>query len=193
MPGGAAYAKSQCIISVYEDEIEIERKSVWTGDLLGETWRIPLPLNKATFPYTTEKIAARGAAPAFPSGAKVVANVGMGENVFWKVPLNKKAVQGDGGIVLTFPAAEPRGVDDMVMCYEATALKADDGSQLAKRTFYTDFFRGSRYMSAMCEYLFESKTLVDGTDCVFEVCAVDFFGKKSGAIRSGPITIRRGS
>ncbi len=193
LPGGAAYAKSQCIISVYEDEIEIERKSVWTGDLLGETWRIPLPLRKETFPYTTEKIAARCAAPAFHPDARVAANVGMGENVFWKVPPNKKAVQGDGGIVLTFPAAEPRGVDDMVMCYEAVALKADDGSQLAKRMFYTDFFRGSRYMNATCEYLFESKALVDGTDCVFEVCAVDFFGKKSGTIRSRPITIRRGT
>ena len=166
---------------------------MWTGDLLGETWRIPLPLKRETFPYTAERMEARAAAPVFADGARVVANVGMGENVFWKVPPNKKAVQGNGGIVLTFPAAEPRGVDDMVMCYEATALKADDGSQLAKRIFYTDFFRGSRYMNATCEYLFESKVLVDGTDCVFEVCAVDFFGKKSGVIRSSPITIRRGT
>ena len=193
LPGGAAYAKSQCTISVYDDEIEIERKSVWTGDLLGETWRIPLPLDKATFPYTREKIEARGAAPVFPSGAKVVANVGMGENVFWKVPPNKKAVQGNGGIALTFPAAEPRGTDDMVMCYEAVARRTDDGSEIAQRKFYTEFFLGQRYMRSLCEYLFESEALVDGVECTFEVCAVDFFGNRSAPLRSRPIVCRRGS
>ena len=193
LPGGAAYAKSQCTISVYDDEIEIERKSVWTGDLLGETWRIPLPLDKATFPYTREKIEARGAAPVFPSGAKVVANVGMGENVFWKVPPNKKAVQGAGGIVLTFPAAEPRGTDDLVMCYEAVARRADDGTELAKRKFYTEFFMGRRYMRSLCEYLFEADALASETKCVFDVCAIDFFGNRSDAITSGPVSCRRGS
>ena len=193
LPGGAAYAKSQCTVSVYDDEIEIERKSVWTGDLLGETWRIPLPLSKATFPYTREKIEARGAAPVFPSGAKVVANVGMGENVFWKVPPNKKAVQGAGGIVLTFPAAEPRGTDDLVMCYEAVARRADDGTELAKRKFYTEFFMGRRYMRNLYEYLFEADALAGETKCVFDVCAIDFFGNRSDAITSGPVSCRRGS
>ena len=192
LPGGAAYAKSQCTISVYDHEIEIERTSVWTGDLLGETWRIPLPLDKATFPYTTEKTAARASAPAFPAGATVVANVGMGENVFWKVPPNMKAVQGNGGIVLTFPAAEPRGVDDMVMCYEAVARREDDGSTIAQRKFYTEFFLGRRYMRNLCEYLFESDALADGVECTFEVCAVDFFGNRSAPVRSRPIVCRRG-
>ena len=193
LPGGAAYAKSQCMISVYDDAIEIERKSVWTGDLLGETWRIPLPLNRETFPYTAERMAARAAAPVFASGAEVVANVGMGENVFWKVPPNRKAIQGKGGIVLTFPAAEPRGADDMVMCYEATALNAADGSRLAQRRFYTEFFLGRRYMRNLCEYLFESDAIADGARCVFEVCAEDFFGNKSSPIRSRPVKCRRGS
>ena len=193
LPGGAAYAKSQCTISVYDDEIEIERKSVWTGDQLGEIWRIPLPLNKATFPYTTEKIAARASAPVFPADAKVAANVGMGENVFWKVPPNKKAVQGAGGMVLTFPAAEPRGTDNLVMCYEAVARRADDGAELAKRRFYTEFFMGRRYMRNLYEYLFEADALAGETKCVFDVCAIDFFGNRSDAITSGPVSCRRGS
>ena len=193
LPGGAAYAKSQCIISVFDDEIEIERLSVWTGERLGEIWRIPLPLRKADFPYTPERMAARASTPAFACGAAVSANVGMGENVFWKVPPNKTAVQGKGGIVLTFPAAEAGGADNLVMYYDVTALKAGDGTKVASRRFATDFFRGRRYMHGLCEYLFEDKRLEDGGEYAFEVRAVDFFGNVSEPIRSAPAAFRRGS
>lgn len=193
LPGGSAYAKSQCTVSVYDDEIRIDRKSVWTGAPLGRSWTIPLPLKKETFPFTKEKIEARAAAPEFPAGAFVAANIGMGENVFWKVPPNRKAMQGDGGVVLSFPAADPRGPDDMVMYYEATAKRADDGTPLGQRKFFTDFFRGPLYMERFCEYLFEPKKIAPGTECVFEVCAVDFFGNRSSAVRSAPITLKRGT
>ena len=113
--------------------------------------------------------------------------------MFWKVPPNKKAVQGAGGMVLTVPAAEACGADNMVMCYEVTARRVDDGTPLAKKLFYTEFFRGRRYMRGMCEYLFESAAIENDMKCTFEVCAIDFFGNRSGTICSEPVACRRGS
>ena len=65
---------------------------------------------------------AHAAAPVFPAGATVIANIGMGENVFWKVLPNKKTMQGNGGIVLTFLAAEPRGAADVECTFEVCAV-----------------------------------------------------------------------
>ena len=79
------------------------------------------------------------------------------------------------------------------MCYEAVARRADDGTELAKRKFYTEFFMGRRYMRNLCEYLFEDKAITSETKCVFDVCAIDFFGNRSDAITSGPVSCRRGS
>ena len=191
LPGGSAYAKSQCTVSVYDDEIVVERKSTWTGDKLGDDWCIPLPLKRETFPYTEKQMEARAKAPSFPAGASVAANVGMGENVFWKVPPNKKAVQGNGGIVLTFPAANIDSGEDMVMCYEAIATRTDDGKEAAKQRFYTEFFMGKRYMRNNYEFLFDAEKLPDGVPCRFEIRAIDFFKKKSQPIFSEPIAFKR--
>ena len=191
LPGGAAYAKSQCTVSVYQDEIVVERKSTWSGERLGDDWRIPLPLKRETFPYTNERMTARAKAPFFPAEASVAANVGMGENVFWKVPPNRKAVQGKGGIVLTFPAADIDSGEDMVMCYEATATRADDGQEVATQKFFTEFFMGRRYMRNTYEVLFDAERLPEGVPCRFTVRAVDFFDRKSEPIVSEPIAFKR--
>ena len=191
LPGGAAYAKSHCIMSVYDDEIVIERQSTWTGDSLGADRRIPLPLDKSTFPYTPEKMLARARTPVFPADAKVCVNVGMGENAFWKVPPNMKAVQGKGGIVLTFPAAKVEGGEDAVLRYDVVARRADDGREVGKMKITTEFFMGPRFMRDTVEGLFDAERLPEGVPCRFSVCAVDCFEKRSRAIVSEPIAFRR--
>ena len=192
LPGGTAYAKSQCTLCVYDDEIVIERKSTWTGERLGDEWRIPLPLDRRTFPYTLNKMGARAKTPCFPAGASVAVNIGMGENVFWKVPIGKKeAIQGNGGIVLTFPSASIDSTEDLVLKYEAVAVRADDGSEVAKENIPTDFFRGPCYMKKAYEHLFPAEKLPEGVPCRFVVRASDCFDRWSEPITSQPIAFKR--
>lgn len=187
---GAVYAKNQCIASVYDDEIVIERTSIWTGESLGGDWRIPLPLNRATFPYAGEKLKAIARTPLFPSSAVLAANIAMGENVLARMPLSMNAARGNGGVLLSFPAADVDSPDDMVMYYEATAVRADDSGQVATRKFFTEFYRGRRYLQGMCEHLFPAEDLPEGVPCRFEVRAVDFFGRRSAPLISRPVAFK---
>lgn len=192
MPGGIVYAKSQGTISVYDDEMLIERTNILTGAPLGPVWRIPLPLSRATFPYTTEKIKARARCPVFPAEASVSAVVGMGENVLWKVPPTMKAVQGKGGVLLTFPAAVvPDAPDDMVMRYEIVAQRADDGTEIARKDCFTEFYLGREYLKNTYQFLFEAERLVADVPCTYRVRAVDFFGLKSLPLVSAPVLFHR--
>lgn len=188
---GAVYAKNQCMASVYGDEIVIERKSIWTGESLGGDWRIPLPLNRADFPYTEEKLKAAARTPFFPASAKLAANIAMGENVLARMPLSMNAAQGNGGVLLTFPSADVDSPDDMVMYYEASAVRADDARCVSTRKFFTEFYRGREYLRGMCEHLFAAEDLPEGVPCRFEVRAVDFFGKKSSPLISQVIAFKR--
>ena len=190
LPAGGVYAKSMCMVSVYGDEIVVSRTSAWTGESLGDDWRIPLPLSRDTFPYTPEKQAARAATPTFPSGAAVVANMGMGENAFGRILPNRKSIQGKGGIVLTFPAATVQASDDMVMRYNVETVRADSGEKVADMCFYTDFHRGRSYLQSRYEFLFPAEKLPDDVPCRFAVRAEDFFGNVSAPIVSEAIAFR---
>jgi predicted phosphodiesterase len=189
---GAVYSKDMSIVSVYDDEITVERFNICTEEQFGETWHIPLPLEKANFRYTAEKIRSRAVAPVFPAGARVSANLGMGEHTLLKMPLSMDAGRGEGGVLLSFPAAGmPTAGDDMVMYYEVTAVGADDGKEAAKRNFYTQFYRGASYTAGMMDFLFGEKDLTDGGAYRFQVRAVDFFGKKSSPLISDKVTFKR--
>ena len=188
---GAVYAKCQETVSVYDGEVVIGRKSIWDGEKMGCDWVIPLPLKKENFPYVASKIAAKAVAPRFPSGAKVAANMAMGENVLQKMRLSFDAAQGNGGVSLSFPPAQIDSESDMVMCYEVSAIGTRNGETIANEKFFTEFYRGPGYISGRCEHLFAAELLKPGEPCRFEVCAVDFFGKKSEAICSDEFTYRR--
>ena len=130
--------------------------------------------------------------PAFLAGATLSATVGMGENVLWKVPPTMKAVQGKGGILLTFPAAcVPDSPDDMVMRYSVAVRRADDGREVASRDFVTEFYLGREYLRNTYQFLFEAERLPANVACTFAVKAVDFFGNESVPIVSEPVAFRR--
>ena len=132
----------------------------------------------------------RAKTPYFAKGARVEVNIGMGETVFWKVPTGKAAIQGRGGVVLTFPAAGIDSTEDLVLKYEATAVRADDGTEVAKENIPTDFFRGSLYAKRAYEHLFPAEKLPEGVPCRFVVRASDCFDKWSEPITSQPIAFK---
>ena len=193
LPASAVYAKYAVIISVYDNRIVIDRKNVCFDSSLGETWTVPLPLRKETFPYTAEKLRAKAEAPRFPTGARVAVNIGMGENVFWTVPPNKNAIQGKGGIVVSFPAACVTGGDNQVMYYEVTVTEAASGKAVTTKKCYTEFYLDRDHARNTYEYLIDAEKdkLPEGVPCVYTVRPVDFFETKGSAIVSAPIAFRR--
>lgn len=174
------YAKNICIVSVYTDRMVIERWNVCFDQPAGPDWVIPLPLKKATFPYTLEKETAAAEAPFFPSNARATVNIGMGENVLMLPYLpNGSTCKGQvGGILVSFPAAQTRRAEDLVQFYEITAYRADTGAEVGQKKVYTEFYLGKFRMKNAYDCLFTRKELPKGALYRFRVCAVECMGKE---------------
>lgn len=169
--------KDQMYLTVYDDRIVVERRNLVHGFEIGPNWTLPLPLAKATFPYTHEKMSARAGAPRFPEGARPIASLAMAQEALTQPwPPNGKANGGKkGGTLVSFPAAEPVGPEDLIRAYDVTAVGPDGKDILVKRV-NTRFFFGPKGATAFYQCYFDDAELPRTGSYSFRVKAISCLG-----------------
>jgi len=179
-------AKDQLYLEVYDDEIVIERRNLVHSFESGPAWRLPLPLAKATFSYTLEKMKARAGAPRFPEGAKPTASLAMAEyaltmpwppnfdaNKIWTK--DGKRVESKFGTLVSFPSAVPVGPEDLIRAYDVTAF-GKDGKAIVTKRVDTRFFLGPKGTTAFQQCWFADEELPRKGEYKFAVKAISCVG-----------------
>jgi len=181
--------KDAMLLTVYDDEIVVARHNVVHGFATGPDWRLPLPLERKTFPYTLERMRARAGEPRFPAGARPQVSLALAERTLHeRFPINSdanrvvgrdsKSVQSSGGTLVSFPAAEPVGEEDLVRAYDVTAC-GKDGAVVAAKRVNTRFFFGASGMERFYQCYFDDTELPRTGTYDFSVKAVTCLGFSS--------------
>ena len=141
-------ASQGSLVSVYRDKVIVERMEFCRGQVLGDAWELPLPLERhVDEPFV---IAAQAPAPEFPEGAKV------------EVSPRPKSKDRLGRVEAQFkvwvPYAQKQGRYGRVVDYVFEALDAESGDVLVKRKTLQDFYTCS-----------EKKAMEEGGRCKFAV------------------------
>lgn len=167
--GGQGY-----VVSVYADEMVVERRDLEEDAVGGEAWLVPLP-TEAAKPYSYVTRAKTAPAPEFPAGAAVCVRNANTENR-----------QGKWTIVADcrFPSATmPDG--SRVYDYEISAVPKDGSAPLVKRFLSPAYARLAKDEPAVQRFWFDVKELPVEKDFVIEVRARNCFGKCSRPLVSG--------
>lgn len=159
--GGQGY-----VVSVYRDEMVIERRDLEENAKGAAAWRLPLPVGDAR-PYAFDVRERVMPAPAFPSGATLSVTTANTENRQGKWVI---------ALVCRFPSAKmPDG--SRVYDYEIRAVPTDGSAPLVKRFVSPAFAKLPKYEPAVQCFWFDTKLLPVERDFVIEVCARNCFGK----------------
>ena len=171
-------ARQGQFVTVYDDCLTIDRIDFVSGQSLGDTWVVPLPLSKGK-PFDFAVRRATRVAPEFARDARVVAALG-------------KTKDGQQTVELSFPRAETRK-GCRVFDYEVTAqLVADDVElvQAQRHVLSPDIFRPDLpkfHQGATCTFACDDLPLKGAYR--FTVRPIECFGKKGAGIVSEPIVI----
>ena len=171
--GGQGY-----VVSVYPQEMVVERVDLEALDSDAPAWVVPLPVAGAK-PYDPQVRGKRSVAPEFPADAELRLSTRNTENR-----------QGRWVIVLDceFPsAAMPDG--GRVYDYEIRAVPTDGSDALVKRFLSPAFARMAKDEPARQRFWFDVAELPQDKPYVIEVRARNCFGRASAALVS---RIRRG-
>lgn len=156
------------VVSVFGDEMVVERRDLEEGVEGGEAWLVPLVAGGER-PFGYEVREKRSKAPEFPAGAKLRVRTGNTENR-----------QGKWTIVIDcrFPSAT---IDDgtRVCDYEIAAVPVDGSKPLVKRFLSPAFARLARFEPAEQHFWFDVRELPTDCDFVLEVRARNCFGRCS--------------
>jgi len=171
--GGQGY-----VVSVFGNEMVIERRDLEEEVEGAEEWLVPLPLGR-TRPYALDTRAAQLPVPQFPEGAALET-----------VTRNTELRSGNWCIALKcdFPTAvdaEGRYAFD----YEIRAVPRDGSAPMVKRFLSPSFAKLPKYEPESQEFWFNVSELPQDREYVIEVYARNCFGKCSKPIVS---SVRRG-
>ncbi len=171
--GGQGY-----VVSLYGDEMVVERRDLEEGIEGASPWVVPLPLG-AEKPFDPEARAAASAAPSFPAGAAVAIDT-----------RNSTLRNGSWCAVMTcrFPSATIAD-GTRVYDYEIRAVPKDGTKPMVKRFLSPAYAKLPKYEPATQFFWFDVADLPQDKDYVIEIVARSYFGKRSGPIVSG---VRRG-
>lgn len=175
--GGGASQGS--LVSVYRDKLIVERMEFKRGQVLGDAWELPLPLER--HPEKPFVIAEQAPAPEFPDGAKVT------------VMLQPKAHDRLGKIEAQFkvvvPYAQKVGRYGRVIDYKFEALDAESGKVLITRRTLQDYYTCSETMAMQeggrCK--FAVADLPSGKGVCFRVTPRNAVGKAGRSLVSDVI------
>jgi len=167
--GGQGY-----VVSVYADEMVVERRDLEEGVEGGAAWLVPLP-TACERPYSYVTRANAAPAPEFPKGAVLRVRNSNTENR-----------QGKWTVVLLcqFPSASmPDGT--RVYDYEVSAVTRDGSAPLVKRFLSPAFAKLEKCEPEIQRFWFDVKELPVEKDFTIEVRARNCFGKCSAPLVSG--------
>lgn len=167
--GGQGY-----VVSVWKDQLVIERRDLEEDDSDAPEWVVPLPACRATKPYAYESRETAEPVPWFPEGAQLELQTRNTENR-----------RGHWAIVMDcrFPTAVmPEG--SRVFDYEITAVPKDGSKPLKKYFFSPAYAKMAKYEPEMQRFWFDVKELPQGVDYALEVRARNCFGKVSAPLVS---------
>jgi len=167
-----------CVVSLYGDELVVERRDLEEGVEGAEAWLVPLPLGREK-PFDPKARAATSLAPAFPSGATIEIDT-----------RNSTLRNGSWCAVMAcrFPSASIAD-GTRVYDYEIRAVPKDGSKPMVKRFLSPAYAKLPKYEPEMQFFWFDVADLPQDREYVIEIVARNYFGKCSRPIVSG---VRRG-
>lgn len=166
------------VVSLYGDEMVVERRDIEEGVEGAAAWLVPLPLGREK-PFGPATRAAASVAPEFPEGASIAIDT-----------RNSTLRNGSWCAVMTcrFPSATIAD-GSRVYDYEIRAVPKDGSAPMVKRFLSPAYAKLPKYEPAKQFFWFDVADLPQDREYVIEVAARNYFGKRSCPIVSG---VRRG-
>ena len=159
-------------VSVYNDDIVVERRDFEDGVELAEPWVFPATVEKGR-PYSYAEHAKALPVPQFPADASVKVHT-----------VNSERRDGRWAIFMEFkfPAAMAGKV--RVLDYEIRAVGLDGTVHAKKRYLSPAFYLPERYEPETVKFLFDGMDLPESGRYRFEIYPRNSFGKTGNPIRS---------
>ena len=173
MRGGQGY-----VVSLYDDEMVVERRDLEEGVDGADAWIVPLPMGREQ-PYGLARRTQASQAPSFPAGAAVEIDT-----------RNATLRNGCWCAVMTcrFPSATIAD-GTRVYDYEIRAVPRDGSAPMVKRFLSPAYAKLPKYEPERQFFWFDVADLPQDKEYVIEVVARNYFGKCSAPIVS---SVRRG-
>ena len=171
--GGQGY-----VVSLYGDEMVVERRDLEEGVEGAEAWLVPLPLGREK-PFDPATRAALSLAPAFPPNAAIAIDT-----------RNSNLRNGNWCAVMTcqFPSATFAD-GTRVYDFEFRAVPKDGSAPMVKRFLSPAYAKLPKYEPESQFFWFDVADLPQDREYVIEIVARNYYGKRSQPIVSAP---RRG-
>ena len=168
-------------MSVYRDKVIVERVEFRSGEVLGDAWELPLPLERhADDPFV---IAAQAPAPEFPEGAKVEAAL--------RPKARDRLGRIEAQVKVWTPYAKKKGRYGRVVDYLFEVLDAASGKVLLSRQTLQDYYTGpeaqAKKYGGRCK--FAVADLPAGASVQFRVTPRNAAGKGGRSLVSKPFAI----
>ena len=159
-------------VSVYNDDIVVERRDFEDGVELAEPWVFPATVEKGR-PYSYAEHAKALPVPQFPADASVKVHT-----------VNSERRDGRWAIFMEFkfPAAMAGKV--RVLDYEIRAVGLDGTVHAKKRYLSPAFYLPERYEPETVKFLFDGMDLPESGRYRFEIYPRNSFGETGNPIRS---------
>ena len=169
------------LVSVYRDKVIVERVEFRSGEVLGDAWELPLPLER--HPDEPFVIAAQAPAPEFPEGAKVEAAL--------RPKAKDRLGRTEAQVKVWTPYAQKRGRYGRVVDYLFEAVDAASGKVLLSRQTLQDYYTSpeaqAKKYGGRCK--FAVADLPAGASVQFRVTPRNAAGKGGRSLVSKPFAI----